>query len=235
MKTSIVIVVMALFSGLLFVPAQAAITDDMDAIMNANASLAASNNNTQHARWLFQTTGTSVKVYLFARKSTHGTNIMNIKIGTGATTTFSSAQSYGQSISYGCSAGQAVQISIRNSSGDVFPSDNWDGDGYGHFKVLNFPGFDIKSGGTTMTIPSGIWLGMEDSRNHSGATFYDYNDFCVVLVGCNAIFRARVPVANEALVPTPPAPPITWDNNGRTSRFTTMVNGILSRSAEDKY
>jgi hypothetical protein len=226
MKTRIVLLAMAFFSGLLFVPVHAGITDDMDAIMNANASVAASNNNTQHARWLFETTGTSVKVYMFARKATH-VNTMNIRVGAGAVNTFPSATSYGQSISYGCAAGQAVQISIRNSSNDVFPSDNWDADGYGHFKVLNFPGFDIKSGGNTMTIPPGIWLGMEDSRNHAGATFYDYNDFCVVLVGCKAKFRARVPNPDPANV--------TWDDKVQELRLINTVNGILDRTIENKY
>ena len=78
-----------------------------------------------------------------------------------------------------------------------------------------------------MTIPPGIWLGMEDSRNHAGATFYDYNDFCVVLVGCKAIFRARVPNPDPANV--------TWDDRVQELRLINMVNGILDRTVENKY
>jgi hypothetical protein len=231
MKNMIILFVAILFSSRLAVPCHAAITDDMDAIMNANASPAASNE--LHARWVFQTTGTSVKVYMFARKTGHATSTLNIQVGAGAVNAFQSTNSYGQSITIGCTPNQNVQISIRINAATVVTSDNWDATEYGHFKVLNFPGFDIKSGASTMTIPPGLWLGMEDSPNHTGVTF-DYNDFCVVIVGCTASFRARVPKANEPLVPTPPAT-ITWDNNGRTTRLTTMVNGILSRSAEDKY
>ena len=226
MKIRTVLSVMALISGQWFAPVHAGIADDMDAIMNANASVSAS--NVKHAKWLFETTGTSVKVYMFAKKSSHSTNTMNIKVGTGSTYAFSSTTSYGQSISIGSTPGQSVQISIRNSSGDVFPSDNWDSDGYGHFKVLNFPGFDTREGGTTMLVPPGIWLGMEDSRNHSGGAWYDYNDFCVVVVGCKAKFRVRVP--------TPPSvTTVTYDDKDQQSRLVNMVNGILIRKVEDQY
>jgi|WetSurMetagenome_2_1015567.scaffolds.fasta_scaffold35486_1 hypothetical protein len=231
MKNMIALFAATLFLSRFAVPCHAAISDDMDAIMYANASPAASNE--RHARWVFETSGTSVKVYMFARKSGHSTSTLNIQVGSGTVNAFPSTNSYSQSISIGCSTGQSVLISIRINAGNVFPSDNWDADEYGHFKVLNISGFDIKSGANTMTIPPGLWLGMEDSPNHTGVT-YDYNDFCVVLVGCKAKFQVRVPVANQPLVPTPPAT-VTWDNKDQSSRFINMVNGILSRSAEDKY
>jgi hypothetical protein len=216
MKNSILSFMVMLFWGGLFVVCYAD-DPDMDAIMNANAMKAVS--NVRHDRWVFETVGTSFQVYMFARKSAHPINNLIIKVGAGPDNLFPSTTSYGNCISYGCAANQDVQISIRNSSNDVFPAGGWDADDYCHVKVLGFPGFD-KTG--ISTIPSGLWLGWEDARNHTNP--YDYNDFCIVLVGCRAMFLNRDPVFDN-----------TWTRTEQKPHNINMPNRIMNRKIEDKY
>lgn len=65
MKNPIFTIVLLLFSGQLLVSFGG--DSDMDAIMVANASTAAS--NVPHYRYVFKTVGSQIKVYMFAQST----------------------------------------------------------------------------------------------------------------------------------------------------------------------
>lgn len=110
---------------------------------------------------------------------------------------------------------------MKNAFNDSFPAWNFlavANEDFCHVKVLGFPGYDKG----TINIPPGLWLGWEDARNHS--TPFDYNNFCVILTGCNAEFVSRNP-RDDAV----------WDTVVQNPHLINMGNRIIGKIIENKY
>lgn len=200
------------FLCLLFLASHAG-DPDLDALMWANGT---TNGNVKHARWMFTSLSNIVTVHMVAQHSASPHNTLYIRVGGGALNTLSSAAGPGSSISINCASNQPVRIYMKNSFSDSFPCWDTAADGYCHVKVLGFPGFDK----TGSSVPSGLWLGWEDARNHASA--FDYNNMCVVLTGCQAKFITRNPVFDAQ-----------WDTVVQNPRPINLANRIISRTIED--
>jgi hypothetical protein len=215
MKKTIPALIILLFLGLLYGDA------DLDAIMKVNASLPAS--NVPHAKWVFTATGSDVKVYMIGQKTANSPNTIFIRVDSAAATTiatFTSTKNAGESITISGVTNRKIFISMRNRAGAIFPAWDTASDGYGRVKVLGFPGYE-KPG---FSIPSGLWLGWEDTTNTTAHRPYDYSNFCVVLTGCQAKFVVRN-CSNDAV----------WDTSVQVPRNIRMTSRIIDRTVENKY
>jgi hypothetical protein len=214
MKQPIAAGLILLFLGMLYGDA------DLDAIMKVNAN--SSSSNVPHAKWVFSSIATTIKLYMVAQKTANPNNTIYIRVGSFTATPYSlsSTASAGSSISISCAMNQKVFIYIKNKFGDSMPAWDTARDGFCRLKVLSFPGYEK----TGISIPPGLWLGWDDTTNTVGTKTYDYNNFCAVLTGCQAKFVVRNCSDNTK-----------WDTAVQNPRYIRMAGRVIERNIENKY
>ena len=164
---------------------------DMDSLMEYNSKN--SGSWVRMNKWVFRTDGVTdggrVTGFMFAKEtSNHCTLTVKIDGVTKAAVPTSDAP-WGTKWDIGGGAvypaGKLVEVVMRTQEGWVYRSDDTASDGFCHLMVLDFPGYNRNG----YDIPSGLWLGWEDWLT----VHDDYNDFCMILRGCNGFAITNAP------------------------------------------